>query len=436
MSIRDAAQKIYTREGGLNGFYIGVVSDTSKTIADSFLFFLAYNFLRQTRIRSSKSSSKHLPVIDELSVGFLAGAFSKFFTTPIANIVTRKQTSSMLTGRDTDKTTDSGSLLSIASQIRAEKGMQGFWSGYSASLVLTLNPSLTFFFFEALKRTLLPRDQRQSPSPQSTFLLAAISKAMASTITYPFSLAKSRLQSSSGPRNHESPSTLKQEGSNISTKAPSNVFTVILRIAQTEGLSALYEGLGGEVMKGFFSHGITMIVKEAVHRLVIQLYYSVLKMLKKYPSPQELAGSVKEQTMPVAENVGALAESAKEQSILMAENIKASAGPTIQQAERMAENAGQTTTQTAVDAQKQAGQMADKYGKLTNETAASAKTRAGQMTDDLRDWTQKAVDNVAENVGERKQQATSMAKGGVQVVKAKSQDLAKEVNAKWTTDDT
>ncbi|KAF6225190.1 hypothetical protein HO133_010387 [Letharia lupina] len=429
-SIRDAAKKIYTREGGINGFYIGVVSDTSKTIADSFLFFLAYNFLRQTRIQSSRSSSKHLPVIDELGVGFLAGALSKFLTTPVANIVTRKQTSSMLSGRDSGRDTDQGSLRSIASQIRAEKGVQGFWSGYSASLVLTLNPSLTFFFFEAFKRTLLPRSQRQSPSPQATFLLAAISKAMASTITYPFSLAKSRLQSSSGLDKREGLSTVKLEGTEAPKKAPSNVFTVILRIAQTEGLGALYEGLGGEVMKGFFSHGITMIVKEAVHKLVIQLYYSILTMLKKYPSPQELAVSVKGQAVQVAENVEDLAGSAKEQAGRTAENIRESAESTKEQAGRMAESIGQHVKQTAVSVETQAGHVADSSGNWTYERAASAKTQAGQMADNLGDWTQEAAANVAENLGERKQQAANMATDGIQVVKEKSRDLATEANAR------
>ena len=393
-------------EGGLNGFYTGVVSDTSKTIADSFLFFLAYNFLRQTRIRSSKSSSSHLTIIEELSVGSLAGAFSKFLTTPIANIVTRKQTSSMLSARDMGKDTEEGSLRSIASQIHAEKGVQGFWSGYSASLVLTLNPSLTFFFFEALKRTLLPRNQHQSPSPQAIFLLAAISKAMASTITYPFSLAKSRLQASSGLDEHGSLSNIKREGTYTAKKAPINVFTMILRIAQTEGLSALYEGLGGEVMKGFFSHGITMIVKEAVHKLVIQLYYSILKMLRKYPSPQELAASVKEQAVHAAENVEDLTGSAKERSSQMAENIRISAESSNKQAGRIAENAAQQVKQAAVD--------------------SKAQTR--QLTDNLGRWTQ----DVAENLGERKQQAAKTAKDGLRVVKEKSQDLAR---AGRTTDD-
>ena len=263
----------------MNGLYVGVLSDTSKTIADSFLFFLAYNFLRQSRMRSSNTSKKHLLVIDELGVGFLAGAFSKLLTTPIANVVTRKQTSSMLSGRTPGKHTDQTSVRTIALRIQEEKGLQGFWSGYSASLVLTLNPSLTFFFFETLKRTFLPRSQRSNPPTQATFLLAAISKALASTITYPFSLAKSRLQTSSS-REQQS-STDKTYQQQVS-KATSNVFTTILQIAENEGISTLYEGLGGEVLKGFFSHGITMIVKEAAHNMVIQLYYAILKLLKKY----------------------------------------------------------------------------------------------------------------------------------------------------------
>ena len=404
------------------------MSDTSKTIADSFLFFLAYNFLRQTRIQSSKSPSKYLPVMDELSVGFLAGAFSKFLTTPIANIVTRKQTFSMLSGREAGNETDEGSLRSIALKIRAEKGVRGFWSGYSASLILTLNPSLTFFFFEALKRS-LPRSKRQNPSPQLTFLLAAISKALASTITYPFSLAKSRLQSSSGLKMREGSSRVKLEGNNKSKNAPGNVFSAILKIARTDGLGALYEGLGGEVMKGFFSHGITMIVKEAVHKLVVQIYYYILKMLKKYPAPQVLAESVKIQAGRTADNAGDLVKIAKEQSGRMADNIGDSAESGKEQAGRMAK-------QAAVRAKTQASNMAHNFENWTQETAASAKSQAGQMTDDLGDWTQEVAGSVAENLGDRTQQVANMAKEGTQDFMKKTQEVARKANDRLTTDDT
>ena len=242
---------------------------------------------------------------EELSVGFLAGAFSKLFTTPIANIVTRKQASSMLAARSPQKSSNPATVRSIALQIRSEKGLQGFWSGYSASLILTLNPSLTFFLYETFKRTLLPRSQRANPSSQATFLLAAMSKAIASTITYPFSLAKARAQASSqfvDDYDHEvkdaieEASTGKVAGTATGRKvARSTVFSTILHIARTDGVGALYEGLGGEVMKGFFSHGITMIVKEAVHKLIIRLYYAILKLLKRYPPiPEQIVKSTPE----------------------------------------------------------------------------------------------------------------------------------------------
>jgi hypothetical protein len=58
---------------------------------------------------------------------------------------------------------------------------------------------------------------------------------------------------------------------------------------------ALYQGLGAEVLKAFFSHGITMLAKDRIHTLVINLYYLVLKSLKKYPSPEEMAKLASEQ---------------------------------------------------------------------------------------------------------------------------------------------
>lgn len=302
-SIQDAARQIYEHEGGTAGFYAGIGSDIVKTIADSFLFFLAYNFLRQARLRA-RNGSKYLPVAEELGVGFLAGAFSKFWTTPIANIVTRQQAASMLSHTQHPEQSEGASISAIASRIRSEMGLRGFWSGYSASLVLTLNPSLTFFLFETLKRLFIPHSKRSDPPAQVTFLIAAISKAVASTITYPFSLAKAQAQSSTKSVNEKdteergtSEKVHKQTGSipeKSGAKAPSNVFSTILHIARTEGLGALYEGLVGDVLKGFFSHGFTMIVKQAVHRFIIQLYYTVLRLLKRFPSPESTVEEARE----------------------------------------------------------------------------------------------------------------------------------------------
>ena len=283
ISIRDTAAGIYEREGGLGGFYTGLGPDTSKTIADSFLFFLAYTFLRQNRLRTRNAHASRLPVIDELSVGFLAGAFSKFLTTPVANIVTRQQASFRSVGEESLPHSDDQSVKSIFLRIRTEKGLRGLWSGYSASLVLTLNPSLTFFIFEFLKRLLVPRSRRSHLPAQIVFLLAASSKALASTITYPFSLAKSRIQVSMGDESSKaSETTSSVQGTNkpdLRRKASNNVFHTVSNIVRQEGAGALYTGLWGEVLKGFFSHGITMSTKDTVHVTILRLYYAIRKFL-------------------------------------------------------------------------------------------------------------------------------------------------------------
>lgn len=259
---------------------------------------MAYTFLRQSRVRAQGTSRSYLPVADELTVGFLAGAFSKLLTTPVANIVTRKQASYMLS-EHASRDAKNRSMRSIALQIRSEKGFQGFWSGYSASLVLTLNPSLTFFFYETLKSLLLPGNRGLRPTAQITFLLAAISKALASTITYPFSSAKSRAQASTKRSGDDDTDRIgsAKEGlydANTRSERSGNVFSMVNQIAQTEGIRALYKGIDGEVLKGFFSHGLTMIMKDTVHSVIIQLYYTILKLSKRYPSPEKLTRMAKQ----------------------------------------------------------------------------------------------------------------------------------------------
>jgi hypothetical protein len=262
--VLDAFSQIYHKEGGLSAFYTGILQDIGKSIADSFLFFLFYNYVRSNRLQKKGTKATTLPVLDELAVGALAGACSKFFTTPISNIVTRKQTATMLSARNSSPSTSAEpSVSDIATSIKAEKGIQGFWSSYSASLILTLNPSITFFLYEFFKRSLMPRAQRDDPGARITFLMAAMSKAIASTITYPFSLAKARAQTSSSPP--VSAEKVKEGFSGASDAekiARSTVFSTVLEIYRNEGAAALYEGVLGEILKGLFSHGITMIVKE------------------------------------------------------------------------------------------------------------------------------------------------------------------------------
>ncbi|GAB7343335.1 hypothetical protein MBLNU457_1382t1 [Dothideomycetes sp. NU457] len=346
-SIQDAVQKIYRSEGGLKAFYAGCFTDTSKSIVDAFLFFLAYTFLRQRRQQTR--GTRNLPVMEEISVGMAAGAFSKFITTPIQQIVTRKQTAAMVAARDP---TSSGpkdlNLREIALQIQKERGIAGFWAGYSASLILTLNPSLTMLFHNVLKRTMIPASRRDDPGPRLTFLLAALSKAAASTVMYPFSLAKTRAQiaasSPSPPIEKQDDITL--EGLDKSEKDSQNmrkakdqsrgllrfislyirqpaVMKSLGQIYRNEGFLALYSGLEGEVLKGFLGHGLTMLLKERIHVGIVKLYFYTLKLLKKWPEELGSIGDHASKEMAkVTRVVGDAATDAKEKVGNVAETVK------------------------------------------------------------------------------------------------------------------
>jgi hypothetical protein len=264
-SVLDALHKIATTEGGVGALYRGAGHDTGKTIIDSFLFFLAYSALR-ARLTGPGQREHRPTVTQELLVSMTAGAAARLVTTPVGNVVTHLQTAPT-------KGAASPSATEIARRIIRERGVAGLWAGYGATLVLTLNPALTFVFHELLLRVLVRRDKRDRPGPRITFAVAALSKAVASALTYPFQLAKARAQVS-------------KDGQKAT---PWAVFGMVARIARQEGALALYRGLEGEVLKGFFSHGLTMLLKERIHRAVVQAYYLVLRALRRYPSAEEIA---------------------------------------------------------------------------------------------------------------------------------------------------
>lgn len=303
----DAAQKIYHNDGGLPGFFAGVFSDTGKTIADSFIFFLLYDYVRRGRIRKNGGKS-NLPAYEELGVGFVAGATTKLLTTPIANIVTRQQAAVLRNPNEKTPTS-----MEIATAIREDGGLPAFWSGYSASLVLTLNPSLTFFLFEFLKKVTLPRSKRDNPPALATFFLAALAKACASSVTYPFSLAKARLQAGSTRNKQSEESETKTVNVSIHSRsskvenlgrkaARTTLLSTLMTIYQTEGPLALYEGLHLEVLKAFISHGITMSVKQSIAKLLSQISYTVSIIFSRYSTK-------------AAKRASRLAERAKDQSV-------------------------------------------------------------------------------------------------------------------------
>jgi len=375
------------------------VPEALKGVADSFLFFLAYSYVRQKRL-DARDSGRSLPALEEIGVGVLAGAFSKFFTTPIQQIVTRKQTAAMMKQESSTTIPPLSNTRDIAWEIRREKGVQGFWSGYSASLILTLNPSITMLLHKALLRLVVPRANRDNPGARMTFLLAAISKVLASTVTYPFSLAKTRAQVSSQEPSSGTGETSDKEKSNdaLGSRAlqarQRTVFSTILRIAQTEGIWGLYQGLGAEVLKGFFSHGITMLMKDRIHAVIISLYYTVQNALKKYPSPSEVAKSASDSVQNAYEQGKEQASEAYAKGAEVVGSATESAKQVVSQGSREAQELVEKGRQHAADAYSKGAQAAETATASAQDAVHSGTQQAGQVYEKSRE----AVGNAASSV--------------------------------------
>lgn len=234
--------------------------------------------------------------------------------------MTRKQTASLLTsspGRDGGQSPTDLSFGEILHVIRAEKGVAGLWAGYGATLVLTMNPAVTFYLQNALKKALVDRGREGgAESGGMVFLVAALSKVVATAGTYPFNIAKARVQVSApeSPRpeaereksvSEEAKDAVLTVEQNIerSRRAPSSVqaiyrrlhrlvqgtiFATIVRIAKTEGVGSLYDGISGELLKAFFNHGTTMLSKDIAHGLIVRLYFFILDFVQKSPTAQDL----------------------------------------------------------------------------------------------------------------------------------------------------
>lgn len=228
-------------------------------------------------------SKAPLPIFEELSIGIMAAAVSRFIAAPLSTVVARKQTSAMMYPHARPP-----SFLDIYHDIMRESGLGGFWAGYTASLFLTVNPSLTFLLFETAKPHVRENYGGKLDGVDS-FFLGALCKAMATTLTYPFQVAQARAQLEGTGKELEMEEMyhgaleanagfsmdrgISDRGSVRSGKGKKPVvpaaavrkkqkvmkakglIDTLVYIVKKEGLGALYIGLGAELVKGFFTHG-------------------------------------------------------------------------------------------------------------------------------------------------------------------------------------
>ena len=142
----DALQKIVEEEGvmglysGFNGSLIGVAST-------NFAYFYWYSVVRTVYL-SSQVIPAPLGTATELSLGAAAGAVAQVFTIPVSVVTTRQQTQI--------KGNKKGLIDTGREVISSDDGWSGLWRGLKASLVLVVNPAITYGAYQRLREVLFP----------------------------------------------------------------------------------------------------------------------------------------------------------------------------------------------------------------------------------------------------------------------------------------
>jgi len=125
--------------------------------------------------------------------------------------------------------------------------------------VLVSNPSITYFVFEKVKALYMRAQKKSSLTGLEVFLFSALSKSIATMITYPFIFLRTRMIGNKDG---------KQKG----------MLETLKHVIQKDGVLGLYKGMQAQLIKGFFNQGIMYMIKDYVATYLALVFYQSYKL--------------------------------------------------------------------------------------------------------------------------------------------------------------
>ncbi|CAG8972023.1 hypothetical protein HYALB_00008308 [Hymenoscyphus albidus] len=262
-------------DDGMLGLYNGIHGALIGVASTNFAYFYWYSVVRTVYIAQMKVKTPPSTAM-ELALGAAAGAVAQIFTIPVAVVTTRQQTQS----KDERK----GMVDTAKEVIQSEDGWTGLWRGLKASLVLVVNPAITYGAYQRLREVLFPG--KLNLRPMEAFLLGAMSKSLATIATQPLIVAKVGLQSKPPPSRAGKPFK--------------SFLEVMQFIIQNEGLLGLFKGIGPQITKGLLVQGLLMMTKERMELMFILLFRYMRRLRsEQLQKAADLASSAAKEALPL-----------------------------------------------------------------------------------------------------------------------------------------
>ncbi|KAI1496274.1 mitochondrial carrier [Biscogniauxia marginata] len=268
-----AVRGIVAREG-VAGLYAGLDSAVFGISVTNFVYYYWYEWTRgffEAAADRAGRASRRLTTVESMIAGAIAGSATVILTNPIWVINTRMTTRrerleedggrelAAAEGSDGAKAlvpakppTTVGTLLALL----REEGPQALFRGVVPALVLVVNPILQYTLFEQMKNAV---ERRRRVTPAVAFVLGALGKLFATSVTYPYITVKSQM--------HVAARGEKKEGIN----------QAIRRVVREEGYAGLYKGIGPKVTQSVLTAAFLFAFKDVLYEQTIKLRSSVAR---------------------------------------------------------------------------------------------------------------------------------------------------------------